>query len=123
MLISVDSARPLDAIALLSLFMGDDSSITDEGARFSIEQRLRDLVARHPAGERLPSTRTLVADHAASPLTVQRVVQQLVLEGLVETRPGAGNFVARRRAVRQADFGWQTTALGAARVGSRPNSP
>ena len=96
--------------------MGDDSSITDEGARFSIEQRLRDLVARHPAGERLPSTRTLVADHAASPLTVQRVVQQLVLEGLVETRPGAGNFVARRRAVRQADFGWQTTALGAART-------
>ena len=47
---------------------------------------------------------------------MQRAVQRLVAEGLVETRPGAGNYVARPRLVRQADFGWQTTALGEART-------
>jgi DNA-binding GntR family transcriptional regulator len=87
-------------------------------AHLSIERRLRDLVARLPAGDRLPSTRTLVQDHAASPLTVQRALQRLVREGLVETRPGAGSFVARPPAVHRADFGWQTTALGAARTGA-----
>ena len=89
-----------------------------EAASAAIERRLREFVARTVAGEKLPSTRTLVADHSASPLTVQRAVQRLVREGLVETRPGAGNFVARPRATRQADFGWQTTALGAARTGA-----
>ncbi|MCU1404469.1 MAG: GntR family transcriptional regulator [Glaciihabitans sp.] len=89
-----------------------------EAAAAAIERRLRDFAANRPAGERLPSTRVLVADHAASPLTVQRAVQRLVREGLVETRPGAGNYVARRRATQQADFGWQTTALGAARNGA-----
>jgi len=64
----------------------------------------------------LPSTRALVSDHAASPVTVQRAVQKLVAEGLIETRPGAGNYVARPRLVKQADFGWQTTALGEART-------
>ena len=82
----------------------------------SIEGRLRHLVATRPAGERLPSTRALVSDHAASPLTVQRAVQRLVAEGLIETRPGAGNYVASPRVVTRADFGWQTTALGEART-------
>jgi DNA-binding transcriptional MocR family regulator len=87
-------------------------------AHLTIERRLRDLVARLPAGVRLPSTRTLVQEHAASPLTVQRALQRLVLEGLVETRPGAGSFVARPHTVHRADFGWQTTALGPARTGA-----
>jgi DNA-binding transcriptional MocR family regulator len=91
--------------------MSDDSTS-------SIERHLRRLVQSRPAGERLPSTRTLVAEHAASPVTVQRAVQRLVGEGLIETRPGAGSFVARPRAVRHADFAWQTTALGEARVES-----
>jgi DNA-binding transcriptional MocR family regulator len=89
--------------------MSDDSTS-------AIERHLRRLVESHPAGERLPSTRTLVAEHSASPLTVQRAVQRLVGEGLIETRPGAGSFVARPRAVRHADFAWQTTALGEARA-------
>jgi DNA-binding transcriptional MocR family regulator len=89
--------------------MSDDSTS-------SIERHLRRLVDSRPAGERLPSTRALVAEHSASPVTVQRAVQRLVGEGLIETRPGAGSFVARPRAVRHADFAWQTTALGEARV-------
>jgi DNA-binding transcriptional MocR family regulator len=92
----------------------DESSTTAAGS--AIERRLRNFVSEHPAGHRLPSTRTLVAEHAASPITVQRVVRRLVAEGHVETRPGAGNFVARPRVRAQADFGWQTTALGEART-------
>ena len=88
----------------------------DSTARTGIEARLRELVATRPAGDRLPSTRALVSDHAASPVTVQRAVQKLVAEGLIETRPGAGNYVARPRLIKQADFGWQTTALGEART-------
>lgn len=96
--------------------MHEDSTRRNPAELPSIEARLRSLVATRPVGEKLPSTRTLVAEHAASPLTVQRAVQRLVAEGLIETRPGAGNYVARPRIVRQADFGWQTTALGAART-------
>ncbi|QYF72484.1 PLP-dependent aminotransferase family protein [Cryobacterium sp. PAMC25264] len=102
--------------------MHEDSTTVDgpsgESAHLAIERRLRRLAATRPAGERLPSTRTLVREHAASPLTVQRAVQRLVLEGLVETRPGAGSFVARRPGVHRADFGWQTTALGTPRTGA-----
>jgi DNA-binding transcriptional MocR family regulator len=89
-----------------------------DSAHLAIERRLRGLIARLPAGDRLPSTRSLVLEHAASPLTVQRALQRLVLEGLVETRPGAGSFVARPHVVHRADFGWQTTALGPARTGA-----
>jgi len=94
------------------------SPVDGESAHLAIERRLRDLVASRPVGDKLPSTRTLVLEHAASPLTVQRALQRLVVEGLVETRPGAGSFVARRHTVHRADFGWQTTALGAARTGA-----
>jgi DNA-binding transcriptional MocR family regulator len=93
-------------------------SVPGEFAHLVIERRLRRLVASRPVGDRLPSTRALVQEHAASPLTVQRALQRLVQEGLVETRPGAGSFVARRHGVHRADFGWQTTALGAARTGA-----
>ncbi|RFA21063.1 PLP-dependent aminotransferase family protein [Subtercola boreus] len=80
-----------------------------------LERHLRRLIAASGSGARLPATRTLVADFSASPLTVQRVVQRLAQAGLVETRPGAGTFVARPRTLTRSDFSWQTTALGAAR--------
>ena len=85
-----------------------------------LETDLRRFTASHPAGSRLPTTRELVARYSASPVTVQRVIRGLASEGLVETRPGAGNFVARRTAVRHADFAWQTTALGPARTPPNP---
>jgi DNA-binding transcriptional MocR family regulator len=49
-------------------------------------------------------------------VTVQRAVRLLVAEGLVETRPGAGNFIRHARPAARADYGWQTTALGPARI-------
>lgn len=44
-------------------------------------------------GEPLPSVRTVAADTRVNPLTVLKSYQQLVDEGVVETRRGLGMFV------------------------------
>lgn len=96
------------AIALLCCLMQDDSSVS------TVVAALRTAAQALPAGAQLPSTRTLAATHQVGPVTVQKAVRVLVAEGLVESRPGAGNFVARKvgRASAQGGFAWQTTALG-----------
>lgn len=86
--------------------MSDDSS-----AR--IVAALRTWIAGAPPGARLPSTRALVAEHGASPVTVQKALRTLVGQGVVESRPGVGTFVRELRPVRAHDHGWQTAALGA----------
>src|SRR6478609_8434207 len=94
-------------VALSLCCMNDDSS-----AR--IVTALRSWIADAPPGARLPSTRTLVAEHGASPVTVQKALRTLAAQGVVESRPGVGTFVREARAVRAHDHGWQTAALGAA---------
>jgi GntR family transcriptional regulator len=44
-------------------------------------------------GDPLPSVRTVAAEHRVNPLTVLKAYQQLVDEGLVESRRGRGMFV------------------------------
>jgi len=46
-----------------------------------------------PEGDALPSVRRLAAEFRVSPLTVLKSYQQLVSEGLVESRRGRGMFV------------------------------
>ena len=94
----------------------------------TIAQELRREIVDLRAGARLPSTRSLTARFAASPVTVQQAVRMLVREGLVESRPGSGNFVRRTPPVAPADYGWQTAALGAIRsegvfIGSTMQTP
>lgn len=55
-----------------------------------------------------------MAEYGASPVTVQKAMQQLVRLGLVESRPGSGTFVRAAPAARAVDYGWQTAALGTA---------
>ena len=78
---------------------------------------VRAWIASASPGARVPSNRALMAEYGASPVTVQKAMQQLVRLGLVESRPGAGTFVRALRAARSADYGWQTAALGTAPSG------
>jgi DNA-binding transcriptional MocR family regulator len=75
---------------------------------------LRADAVRLQPGERMPSTREIVRWHRVSPVSVARAMAILVADGLVETRPGAGTFVAERptAAARALDASWQTVALG-----------
>lgn len=78
-----------------------------------ITQELRELAESQAPGSRLPSVRELMSRYRAGPGTVQRAVSQLVAEGLVQTRPGRGNFVARQASsTAPADLGWQSAVLG-----------
>ncbi len=66
-----------------------------------------------PPGAQLPSNRALMAEYGASPGTVQKAIRHLAGLGLVESRSGVGTFVRTLRPARPADYGWQTSALGA----------
>jgi GntR family transcriptional regulator len=44
-------------------------------------------------GEPLPSVRTVAADHRVNPLTVLKSYQELVDQGVLETRRGLGMFI------------------------------
>ena len=49
---------------------------------------------RLAAGERLPSVCKLAAEVLVNPNTVGKTYRELELEGVLESRPGAGVFVA-----------------------------
>ncbi|MFT2019053.1 PLP-dependent aminotransferase family protein [Streptomyces sp. 796.1] len=77
---------------------------------------LRAELQRYSPGEKLPSSRDLVARHRVSPVTVSRALALLAAEGLVVTRPGAGAFRAEPAARtggdgRTGDTSWQEVAL------------
>ena len=63
-------------------------------------------------GAKLPSSRALVAQYGASPVTVQTALRTLTAQGQIESRPGVGTFVRTVRLARPHDYGWQTAALG-----------
>ena len=84
----------------------------NHGSSERIVSALRTWVASAPAGAQLPSTRTLVAQFEASPVTVQKALRALTDQGVIESRPGVGTFVREVRRARPHDYGWQTAALG-----------
>ena len=74
-------------------------SLPDPGSRHvrrELHRQLRDAVAagRLAPGLQLPASRALAADLGLSRNTVMAVYDQLLSEGLIVTRPGAGVFVA-----------------------------
>lgn len=73
---------------------------------------LREWANSASAGAQLPSTRALVAQFEASPVTVQKALRTLVGQGIIESRPGVGTFVRATRTAHAHDYGWQTAALG-----------
>lgn len=50
-----------------------------------------------PVGHRIPTEEALVELFAVSRMTVHRAVRELMVEGLVRRRPGAGTFVTNER--------------------------
>lgn len=84
----------------------------DHDSTERIATALRRWIAGAAPGAQLPSSRTLVAEYEASPVTVQKAMRRLIAAGLIESRPGVGTFVRAVRAARPADYGWQTAALG-----------
>ncbi|MFC7535492.1 PLP-dependent aminotransferase family protein [Actinoplanes sp. GCM10030250] len=92
--------------------------MNDGNARARVIQDLRSRITAAEAGSRLPPVRDLTTRHHTSPVTVADAIRQLVAEGLVETHPGRGTFVAPRPAANAApDLSWQTVALGPRRPG------
>jgi DNA-binding transcriptional MocR family regulator len=90
----------------------------------ALVQRLRSEIAGRAAGERIPSTRELVANHRVSPVTVSRALGTLAAEGLLVTRPGMGTFVAEPApAAQPVDHSWQTVALAETSVDTRRMYP
>ncbi|WP_125610612.1 PLP-dependent aminotransferase family protein [Specibacter cremeus] len=87
-----------------------------------IAARLREWLAGAAPGSRLPSTRSLVAEYRASPVTVQKALQTLTAQGLIESRPGVGTFVRAVRTARPSDYGWQSAALRSPQAPLRPAS-
>ncbi|MFQ4149172.1 PLP-dependent aminotransferase family protein [Arthrobacter sp. LAPM80] len=81
-----------------------------------IVARLKERISTSSPGSRLPSTRALVAEFQASPVTVQKALQTLTMEGLIESQPGVGTFVRAVRTARPSDYGWQSAALGSPQV-------
>lgn len=78
--------------------------------------RLRAEISRLKVGDRVPSSRFLMRELGIGPETVRRAVAQLVSEGALATRPGAGTFVSRGKLGLPGDTGWQRLALGSSPV-------
>ena len=75
--------------------------------------RIRNLILdeRFAAGDRLPSSRAMASDLGVSRTTVELAYDQLLAEGFVERRRGAGTFVAAvlpERPVALTDAGLET---------------
>jgi GntR family transcriptional regulator/MocR family aminotransferase len=73
----------------------DPRSATPLHRQLYDEIRAAVLTGRLSAGARLPSTRALAADLDISRNTVAGAFDQLLAEGYIEGRPGAGTFVAK----------------------------
>ena len=69
---------------------------SDDPLHRQLYEQLREtiLTGRLQAGARLPATRTLARDHQISRNTVTAAFDQLLAEGYIEGRVGAGTFVS-----------------------------
>jgi DNA-binding GntR family transcriptional regulator len=61
-----------------------------------VADRLREQITSGELGPKLPSHMDLAEQMGVAPRTIDRALKVLRDEGLIETRPGRGVFVARR---------------------------
>ena len=73
-----------------------------------IEQaRLAVVTGKLAVGDQLASVRSLAEELVVNPNTVARAYADLAREGLIESRPGRGVFVTRKRRVFTREEGWR----------------
>ncbi|MGW6915305.1 aminotransferase-like domain-containing protein [Kitasatospora sp. NPDC054939] len=101
--------------------------MSDSSSTEALLAILRREVSGLAPGDRLPSSRELIARHGVGPVTVSRAIAQLAAEGAVVTRPGSGTYAASRR-TRTADEGpgdtsWQAVALAGRERGTDDPEP
>ena len=81
-----------------------------------VAAHLLSVIEAGSPGQRLPSARDLMRQLQVGPGTVQQALDQLVAAGRIETRPGAGSFIASGSRHVSSDTAWQDVALGPCRV-------
>jgi DNA-binding transcriptional MocR family regulator len=87
--------------------------MNDDNATLRVIQDLRALATGSAPGARLPTVRELTARHRASPITVSRAIRALAAEGLLDSQPGRGTYVAAPTGrPDRPDLSWQSIALG-----------
>ena len=69
--------------------------------------RLAVTTGKLTVGDPLPSVRALAEDLVVNPNTVARAYGDLMREGLLESRPGKGVFIAHKRNVFSRAEGWR----------------
>lgn len=69
--------------------------------------RLAVATGRLSITDQLPSVRALAEELVLNPNTVARAYTDLAREGLIESRPGRGVFVIRKRKVFTREEGWR----------------
>jgi GntR family transcriptional regulator len=80
----------------------DDGGPIDRGSTDTPSEQITAIVrarivsGEYPAGSRVPSNTTLSQEFGVANRTVRKALLPLVEEGLIETKPGWGTFVARR---------------------------
>lgn len=74
----------------MDLFLDGDGTLQGQLIR-ALRRNLTDRATR--PGERIPGTRALASELSLSRTTVLLAVDQLIAEGYLESRPGAGTFI------------------------------
>ena len=69
--------------------------------------RLAVATGKALVGDQLPSVRALAETLVLNPNTVARAYGELTREGLIESRPGRGVFIVRKRKVFTRQEGWR----------------
>jgi len=93
------AARGMHCYGVLHQQHTDRRTMPSWDQRQPIYQQLADLLAAQllegdpPEGQAMPSVRVLAAQHLLNPLTVNRALQALADEGLLENRRGLGLYV------------------------------
>ncbi|WPJ97244.1 substrate-binding domain-containing protein [Coraliomargarita algicola] len=73
---------------------GENESPVNTPERSRVMKHLNKLVRQRHEGDRLPSVRQISKDCRVSSVTVQAVVEDLCKQGIIETRPRSGIFLA-----------------------------